>query len=88
MKKILISLAGLLMAGQVVAGESAPVSSSGASGNAVKYRYGMDLDIARVVSHSDIPNVCGVVPVEMTYEDSQGDRHTLQYRVIGNGCQG
>jgi len=24
--------------------------------------------------------------VQMTYEDHQGQRHTLQYSVMGNGC--
>ncbi|MGP5464669.1 DUF2790 domain-containing protein, partial [Pseudomonas helleri] len=27
-----------------------------------------------------------VVPARMVYEDSQGIKHTLEYRVMGNGC--
>lgn len=51
-----------------------------------KYTYSTDLDIAKVVSISSIPDVCEVVPAQMTYEDHQGQRHTIEYRVMGNGC--
>lgn len=50
------------------------------------YRYGQPLDIAKVIDAGDIPDVCAVVPVTMTYEDSQGQRHSLVYRVMGKGC--
>jgi hypothetical protein len=29
-----------------------------------------------------------VVPARLTYEDSNGQRHVLQYQVMGNGCTG
>ena len=50
------------------------------------YSYSSELDIAKVISMSEIPNVCEVVPARMVYEDSQGIKHTLEYRVMGNGC--
>lgn len=50
------------------------------------YTYDMDLDIHKVISTTDVANVCAVVPVEMTYEDSSGQRHILKYQVMGNGC--
>lgn len=50
------------------------------------YNYAMHLDIARVIQMSEIPDTCGVVPVQMTYEDRNGERHTIEYSVIGNGC--
>jgi hypothetical protein len=53
---------------------------------AEEYTYATHLDIAKVVSMSDIPNVCQVVPARMTYEDSKGVEHVLEYRVMGNGC--
>jgi hypothetical protein len=40
-----------------------------------EYTYSTHLDIAKVVSMSEIPNVCEVVP-----------RHILRYSVMGNGC--
>ncbi|MGE8408460.1 MAG: DUF2790 domain-containing protein [Pseudomonas sp.] len=51
-----------------------------------QYSYSQHLDIAKVLSMSEIPNVCEVVPARMTYEDSQGQKHILEYRVMGNGC--
>ncbi|AVD82976.1 DUF2790 domain-containing protein [Pseudomonas sp. SWI6] len=50
------------------------------------YSYSHPLDIARVVSLSSVPDVCEVVPARMTYEDSHGHRHIVEYRVLGNGC--
>jgi hypothetical protein len=51
-----------------------------------QYSYSTKLDIAKVISLSEVPNVCEVVPARMVYEDSQGKQHTLEYRVMGNGC--
>lgn len=48
--------------------------------------YSQHLDIAHVISTTDIANVCAVVPVRMTYEDTNGQKHILEYRVMGNGC--
>lgn len=51
-----------------------------------QYSYTQHLDISHVISISEIANVCAVVPVRMTYEDSKGQKHILEYRVMGNGC--
>ncbi|HDR2971779.1 DUF2790 domain-containing protein [Pseudomonas aeruginosa] len=57
--------------------------------NAVEeYAYGMQLDVARVISSTDTSNACGIVPTRMTYEDSNGQKHTVEYQVWGNGCTG
>ncbi|HXR02289.1 MAG TPA: DUF2790 domain-containing protein [Pseudomonas sp.] len=50
------------------------------------YTYSTKLDIAKVISVDEVPNVCSVVPQHMTYEDSQGVRHVMEYMVMGNGC--
>ena len=50
------------------------------------YTYGMNLDVARVISTTDVSNICGVSSSFMTYEDHQGRLHRLEYRVLGNGC--
>ncbi|MFC0665597.1 DUF2790 domain-containing protein [Azotobacter chroococcum] len=52
-----------------------------------KYTYKTKLDIARVISVEDPGNVCEVVPVHMVYEDHQGQRHVVEYSVMGKGCQ-
>ncbi|MEE4995374.1 DUF2790 domain-containing protein [Pseudomonas alliivorans] len=51
-----------------------------------EYTYGTHLDIARVISTSQVPNVCQVVPARMVYEDSHGKQHIMSYQVMGNGC--
>ncbi|MFY0727649.1 DUF2790 domain-containing protein [Pseudomonas sp. NFX15] len=51
-----------------------------------EYTYSMNLDIAKVISMSEAPNVCEVVPMKMEYEDSNGQRHILRYSAMGNGC--
>ncbi|MGF6693270.1 hypothetical protein M2318_003347 [Metapseudomonas resinovorans] len=79
----LLALAG--MSAFVLAEE--PAENAVAGGTAIEqYRYGMELDIARVISKSEIPDVCGVVPAYMTYEDHQGKVHRLEYVVFGQGC--
>jgi hypothetical protein len=50
------------------------------------YTYSTELDIHKVIAVSDIPNACGPVPAQMTYEDSNGQRHVMQYQVMGTGC--
>ena len=51
-----------------------------------QYSYSQHLDIAKVISMTEVPNVCEVVPARMTYEDSQGQKDILEYRVMGSGC--
>ncbi|MFP3372884.1 MULTISPECIES: DUF2790 domain-containing protein [unclassified Pseudomonas] len=74
---VLGSLCGAAIAGEAKDAEQIPVE---------QYSYSQHLDIARVISMSEVPNVCEVVPARMTYEDSQGQKHILEYRVMGNGC--
>jgi hypothetical protein len=46
------------------------------------------LDVAKVISQTDVQQACGIVPVQMVYDDSHGERHTLEYQVWAPGCQG
>ncbi|KSF81279.1 DUF2790 domain-containing protein [Pseudomonas paraeruginosa] len=57
-------------------------------GTVEEYAYGMHLDVARVISSTDTSEACGIVPARMTYEDSKGRKHTVEYQVWGNGCSG
>lgn len=46
------------------------------------YHYGMRLDIAEVVAMEYFPpepDFCGVIPAQMTYEDSMGELNTIRY---------
>jgi hypothetical protein len=47
------------------------------------YRYGMTLDIAKVVNVTPPIKSCNPVPSRMTYEDSSGKLNTLEYQVMG-----
>lgn len=75
----LVSMSSLAFADQVKTADTQPVVE--------QYDYSTNLDIKRVISLSTIPNVCEVVPATMTYEDHQGQVHTLQYRALGEGCR-
>lgn len=63
-------------------------AKDGQQANVEQYEYGMQLDVARVIQPAEVPNTCGVEPVQMVYEDHQGNRHTLEYLVVGSGCSG
>jgi len=43
-------------------------------------------DIEKVISITEAADQCAPVPVQMTYEDAHGQRHILQYQVMGTGC--
>ncbi|WP_047275832.1 DUF2790 domain-containing protein [Pseudomonas lundensis] len=76
MKALLLLIASVFSAA-AMADEPLPVEH---------YSYSQHLDIAHVISTTDIANVCAVVPMRMTYEDTNGQKHILEYRVMGNGC--
>jgi hypothetical protein len=50
-----------------------------------QYTYSTHLDIAKVIHQDSVPDVCGVVPLQMIYLDHQGQEHVMQYSVMGNG---
>lgn len=50
------------------------------------YSYSQTLDIATVVAVTPVPDVCDVVPMQLTYDDSRGVRHIMEYRMMGSGC--
>jgi Protein of unknown function (DUF2790) len=51
-----------------------------------QYNYSTHLDVAKVISQTDASSVCGTTPVDMTYLDSKGQQHTVEYLVVGGGC--
>lgn len=82
----LLVLAGVSC--MTLAGEQPAAASDRQQAKVERYEYGMELDVARVIQPAEVPNTCGVEPVQMVYEDHQGQRHTLEYLVAGNGCSG
>ena len=82
-------LTALILAGfscLSMAGEQVANTDQAGQPQVEQYNYGMKLDIAKVISTTEVPNVCAVVPTQMTYIDHQGQQHTVEYLVMGNGC--
>ncbi|SEJ81377.1 DUF2790 domain-containing protein [Pseudomonas sp. NFR16] len=51
------------------------------------YMYGEHLDIAKVLSVNEAsPSVCGIVKSRLTYLDSAGAAHAVDYRSINQDC--
>ncbi len=80
--KALIALALVAVSSFALADQAADAAKPAVE----QYSYGTKLDIAKVISLSKVANVCEVVPATMVYEDHQGQRHTVEYRVMGDGC--
>ena len=84
MKALWVLVLGSLCATAMA--DEAPTDTTQPKPAIEEYTYSTHLDIAKVISMSDIPNVCKVVPAKMEYDDSKGQRHILRYSVMGNGC--
>ncbi|MBN3968772.1 DUF2790 domain-containing protein [Pseudomonas gregormendelii] len=76
----------LFLALSLTASLSAYAQEASVAPKATPYVYGMHLDIAKVINITEAADVCGPVPVQMTYNDSHGDTRVLEYSVIGRGC--
>lgn len=51
------------------------------------YRYGMHLDVKKVVAIHEEPSVlCQVVDARMDYLDSKGQLHSLAFRKHADAC--
>ncbi|MPR02386.1 DUF2790 domain-containing protein [Pseudomonas sp. MAFF 212408] len=54
----------------------------------VHYKYGMKLDVHKVIVMTRADRNCGVAPARMTYEDKSGTLHTVEYKIMGDACTG
>lgn len=81
-----LALVGFSFIGLMSAAQAADHTTDQAATPVTEYTYGTKLDIDKVVRISPIPNVCGVVPATMTYIDHHGEKHVLEYQVMGTGC--
>lgn len=52
----------------------------------IDYRYGMKLDIAKVLGITSPSHECGIVPATMTYLDHAGGLHAIGYQTFGDDC--
>ncbi|GAB3387792.1 DUF2790 domain-containing protein [Azotobacter armeniacus] len=53
-----------------------------------QYRYGLPLDIAKVISIEApyAPYVCEIIDAKMTYLNSAGETKVVAYRKLSAGC--
>ncbi|MFC3942957.1 DUF2790 domain-containing protein [Pseudomonas gingeri NCPPB 3146 = LMG 5327] len=79
MKLFLLGFAALLATGSAFAGttDAAPVIHD-------KTGFYVDLDVAKVISTTDLSDQCGVIPARLDYLDHQGREHVLDYQVQGH----
>jgi len=84
----IMKLSGIALFFALVTAGTHAFADEAATGNTAveTYAYGMNLDIQKVIATSDTGDQCGPVPVQMTYEDSHGQQHVLQYQIMGTGC--
>ncbi|MFJ3486763.1 DUF2790 domain-containing protein [Pseudomonas sp. NPDC090202] len=81
----LAKFAMMLALGSMVAPVFAE-SSATAQAPVETYNYAMKLDIAKVIAVTDISDRCGPAPVQMTYQDSKGQQHVVEYQAMGTDC--
>lgn len=60
-----------------------PLSQNPEDVQAVDYHYGMSLDIQKVIHISDNSDKVGVVPATITFLDSNGKLHKVNYLELG-----
>ncbi|MED5609152.1 MULTISPECIES: DUF2790 domain-containing protein [Pseudomonas] len=72
MKRTLFSLFAIPLMGAALAANAADAAP-------VVYQYGMKLDVAKVISIEQANDRCEVAPAKMTYADSKGQVHVLEY---------
>lgn len=80
MKALIFGILGLLATGSALADTSHPTVIHDQTG------FFAHLDVAKVVSQTDLTSQCGIVPARFDYLDHAGQEHELDYLVFGNGC--
>ncbi|CAI8867749.1 DUF2790 domain-containing protein [Pseudomonas sp. IT-P12] len=81
MKMSIFGFAALLAAGSAFA-DTAPTAPLIHD----KTGFFVHLDVAKVLSSTDISQQCGVIPAKLDYLDSLSREHVLDYQVDGSGC--
>lgn len=60
-----------------------PLTQDADAVQAVDYHYGMTLDVQKVIHITDNSDKVGVVPATITFLDSQGRLHKVNYLELG-----
>ncbi|WDG77637.1 DUF2790 domain-containing protein [Pseudomonas chlororaphis] len=79
MKLLMLGFAALLTTSSAFADttETSPVIHD-------KTGFYVHMDVAKIISMTEIPDKCGVVPARLDYLDHQGREHVLDYQVQGH----
>lgn len=83
MKKLMCVMGVVLASVAATAGAATQADESAIE----QYRYGMHLDVAKVMSVKQLDDSCGVVPAVMTYRDHNGNVQQVSYHVV-HSCMG
>lgn len=83
--KVPMVILALLAFSSVVMTQEGTIKTQGKQAPIEQYTYATHLDVAKVISEDQVPDVCGVAPMRRTYKDSNGKQHELEYEVMGSG---
>ena len=79
MKLLMLVFAALLATGSAFASTTdSPAAIHDKAG------FFVQMDVAKVLSTTDLSDQCGVIPAKLDYLDHQGREHVLDYQVQGN----
>ena len=79
MKLLMLVFAALLATGSAFASTTdSPAAIHDKAG------FFVQMDVAKVLSTTDLSDQCGVIPAKFDYLDHQGLEHVLDYQVQGN----
>ncbi|MGV8920370.1 MAG: DUF2790 domain-containing protein [Pseudomonas sp.] len=78
----------LLISALFVTAFAAQANELAPSTAVVHYQYGMNLDIAQVVSQTEGQDMNGITPILLTYKDSHGIQQTVEYSNVSVGTSG
>lgn len=66
----------------------AQANDSTTSSNPVPYKYGMPLQVAKVIALTEPPTLeCKVITADMKYIDNNGRPEEISYRKLSDACQ-
>lgn len=78
----------LLIAALSFAAINAQANEVTTAHSAERVQLGTVLDIAKVINKTEGTEVNGIIPIQLTYQDSRGEQHTVQYDLMSEGTSG
>jgi hypothetical protein len=78
----------LLIAGLSFAALNAQANEVTTGHTTDRVQFGTVLDIAKVINKTDGTEVNGIIPIQLSYQDSRGEQHAVQYDLMAEGTSG